>query len=83
MEDTGKRGRGRPRKYIDAAERLRAFRERKQAEGRRFDIYVSTKASWRLTKLSKAWRCSRGDAIERLLMEADQRYTGIMFPETK
>jgi hypothetical protein len=78
-----KRGRGRPRKYANDTERIQAFRDRKQAKGRRFDIYVSSKASWRLTKLAEAWGCSRGDAIDRLLMEADQKYTNILFPETK
>lgn len=72
---------GRPRKYATNKERIQAFRKRKLSEGRRFDIYISDKASWRLTKLSKAWGCSRGDAINRLLIEADDRYESILFPE--
>lgn len=81
MKNTDKRRPGRPRKYQDAAERVQAFRKRKLNDGRRFDIYISGKASWRLTTLSKAWGCSRGDVIDRLLMEADHRYEDILFPE--
>ena len=84
LEDTNrKRGPGRPRIHRDVNARVKAFRDRKQAQGRRLDVYVSSKASWRLTKLSKAWGCSKGDAIERLVLEADERYEPILFPDTE
>ena len=80
MPETKKRGR--PRKYEDPNKRIRAFRQRKKSEGRRLDVYISTSASWRLTRLSEAWDCSLAQVIERLILEADQKYEGILFPET-
>ncbi|MFA7382851.1 MAG: hypothetical protein WC001_05325 [Desulfurivibrionaceae bacterium] len=74
---------GRPRKYDQASERVDAYRKRKQAEGRRLDIFLLNQASWRITALAKAWDCSRGAAIERLIMEADQKYESILFPVTE
>jgi len=74
--------RGRPKKHQSDVDRVNDYRKRKTSDGRRFDVYISTQASWRLTALSKAWGCSRGSAIERLLMEADNQYEGILFPET-
>lgn len=80
--ETKKRGKGRPRKYADNAERVQAFRSRKKADGRRIDAYISTDAGWRLTALSKAWDCSIREVIERLLIESDQKYEDVLFPET-
>jgi hypothetical protein len=74
---------GRPRKYADDAKRVQAFRKRMLEKGRRIDGYVSYSASWRLEKLAKAWGCNMGQVIERLLMEADERYGDVLFPETK
>jgi len=74
---------GRPRKYDQASERVNAYRKRKLAEGRRLDIFLHSKASWRITALAKAWDCSHGVAIERLIMEADQKYETILFPVTE
>jgi hypothetical protein len=74
---------GRPKKYDQANDRVNDYRKRKQAEGKRLDIFLQSQASWRITALAKAWGCSRGTAIERLIMEADQRYGAILFPETK
>jgi hypothetical protein len=79
--ETKKMGKGRPRKYADEAERVQAFRRRKKADGRRIDAYINTKASYRLTVLSKAWDCSIGEVIERLLMESDERYGDIFHPD--
>ena len=73
---------GRPRKHNTAVERVRSYRQGKQAEGRRLDLYVSSKASWRLTALANAWGCSKAKAVERLLLESDERYETILFPET-
>lgn len=78
-----KKGRGRPRIHADGAERVKSFRKRKQAEGRRLDIYISTSAGWCLTTLAEAWGCSYAKVVERLLLEADQRYGEILFSESK
>ncbi|MFZ5573246.1 MAG: hypothetical protein ACOZF0_22820 [Thermodesulfobacteriota bacterium] len=75
--------RGRPKKHETDSARVKAYRNRKNAEGRRLDIFVKAEASWRLTKLAAAWECSKGQVIERLIMEADERYEEILFPETK
>lgn len=80
--ETKKRCRGRPRKYAVDTERVQAFRRRKKSDGRRVDAYIGTGASWRLAALSKAWGCSIGEVIERLLLESDQKYENILFPET-
>lgn len=77
-----KKPRGRPKRHDNAADRTRAYRLRKQEEGRRFDVYLPSSASWRLTGLAAAWNCSKGQAIDRLIMEADERYHDILFPET-
>lgn len=73
--------RGRPRKYKDEAAKVKAWR--KKQEGRRLDGYIDSSASWRLTKLSEAWGCSLARAVERLVLEADERYEEILFPETE
>ena len=77
-----KAGRGRPRKGetpAHPAERVQAYRQRHR-EKRRLDGYVSSSASWRLTRLAQAWNCSPAAAIERLILEADERYQDILFP---
>lgn len=77
--------RGRPQKEdtLPVADRVRNYRQRQRAEGTRIDGYVSSSASWRLTALAESWKCSRAAAIERLIMEADDRYRGIVLPETE
>lgn len=75
--------RGRPRLHADGAGRVRAFRKRQHAKGRRIDAYIGDGASWRITKLSEAWGCSLGQVIDRLVMEADDRYESILFPVTE
>jgi hypothetical protein len=35
-----------------------------------------------LKRLADAWDCSLAGAVERLAIEADDRYQGILFPET-
>ncbi|MEE4609086.1 MAG: hypothetical protein V2L15_09375 [Desulfobacteraceae bacterium] len=42
---------------------------------------MSPKASRRLKKLAAAWKMSRPAAIERLILEADERYQEILFPD--
>jgi len=76
-----KRGRGRPRVYTDNQARVKAYR-RKQ-EGHRLDGFVLSSASWRLKRLAEAWGCSLAGAVDRLALEADDRYQVILFPETE
>jgi hypothetical protein len=77
--------RGGPRKpvTIPGADRIKNYRKRKLSDGRRYDIYLPTKASWRLSKLSQAWGCSPSVAVERLVMEAEGRYHDILFHEVE
>jgi len=79
-----KRGRGRPRKYEKGskAECVKAFRKRRSKECWRHDVYISYSAHHRLVSLAKAWDCIPSKAIERLILEAEQRYKDIMFPES-
>ena len=70
--------RGRPRIHRDAKARLAAHRR----EHRRVEASLESSASWRLKALAKAWGCSQSAAIERLILEADERYEDILFPET-
>ena len=72
--------RGRPKVHDSVAGRVEAYRQRRRAEGRRSEIYLSDSASWRLLTLSKAWGCNRSKAVDRLIMEADERYRDILFP---
>lgn len=80
---TENKKRGRPRKYETDAQRIKAYRQRKNADSRRLDVFINTNSSWRLMALSSAWECSPAKTIERLIMEADQRYESILFPETE
>lgn len=77
------RTRGRPRIHDTDAKRVQAYRKRMLEKGRRLDGYVSYSASWRLEKLAKAWGCSMGQVMERLLMEANDRYGDILLLETE
>jgi hypothetical protein len=74
-----KRGRGRPRKFETPADRVQAYRQRQ--EGRRLDGYINNSASWRLQRLAQTWNCSLSAAVERLILEADEQYQDILFPE--
>ncbi len=73
--------RGRPRKHADQKTKIRVWR--KKQEGIRLDGYVNSSASWRLKKLSKEWSCSLAGVVERLVLEADEKYYNIVFPETE
>lgn len=81
MTETTEKRRGRPRKHQDPQDRVTAWR--KKQEGRRLDGYIDSPASWRLTRLAEAWGCSLAGAVERLVLEADERYSDILFPETE
>ncbi len=64
-----------------STERVKRFRQRQKGERTRMEAYLSPKASWRLKKLAAAWKVSRPAAIERLILEADERYQEILFPD--
>ncbi len=81
MTETTKKGKGRPRIHRDPQDRVKAWR--KKQEGRRLDVYVSPSASWRLHRLAEVWGCSLAGAVERLALEADDKYSDILFPETE
>jgi len=74
---------GRPKKHATAADRVNHYRRQKKAEGQRLDVFICTKASWRLAALAKSWSCSPGKVIERLILEADEKYSDILFPVTE
>jgi hypothetical protein len=74
-----KKGPGRPRKYAD--QRVKTMLWRAKQESKRVDLYLNAKAAWRLDKLAKEWECSRAGAVERLLVEADEKYRDILFPD--
>ena len=72
---------GRPRLHKDYKDKVQSWR--KKQTGRRLDGYIGNSASWRLTRLAKTWGCSLAGAVERLVMEADDQYKDILFPETE
>ena len=74
---------GRPKVHDQARDRVRAFRGRKQAEGKRLDIFVNTKAICSITAFSKAWGCSISSVVERLIMLANEEYKLDLLPETE
>jgi hypothetical protein len=45
------------------------------------DVHITPRASWRLKKLASAWGVSRAKVIDRLILEADDRYREILFPD--
>lgn len=75
--------RGRPRIHATSAERVAAHREAHREEGQRLEVFLPPSATWRLKRLAQEWGGSRSAAIERLIMEADERYGDILFPETE
>jgi hypothetical protein len=75
--------RGRPRKHPGQAERIAAYRRRKAREGQRLDVHINVEAAWRLDRIVKAWGGTAIKAIERLILEADQRYESNLFPVIK
>ncbi|EKD33689.1 MAG: hypothetical protein ACD_75C02624G0005 [uncultured bacterium] len=81
MAETAEKRRGRPRIHQDPQDRMKAWRQKQ--EGRRLDGYVSSSASWRLHRLAEVWNCSLSAAVERLALEADERYEEILFPVTE
>ncbi len=70
---------GRPRKHENQQERVKSWRAKQ--EGRRLDGYVNSSASWRLKKLAEAWGLSIAGVVERLTVEADEKYSPILFLE--
>ncbi|MDY0311366.1 MAG: hypothetical protein RBR20_04500 [Desulfobacterales bacterium] len=64
-----------------STDRVKRFRQRRKGETTRMEAYLSPKASWRLKKLAAAWKVSRPAAIERLILEADERYHETLFPD--
>ena len=74
-----KRGPGRPRKHADQRAKTKAWRYNQQKA--RLDLYVNASAEWRLDKLAKEWNCSRAGVVERLLVEADEKYNDILFDQ--
>ena len=63
---------GRPRKYKDSTERMRAFRERQKDKGVRVDIFISKEAIQKLDQITSSLDCSSSIAIQRLILEADE-----------
>ena len=82
MENEKKRP-GRPRKHDSDQARVNAWRREKRHSGRRLDCQVNDSASWRIKRLSEAWGCSMGAAVERLILEADEKYADVLLPEMK
>ena len=81
MDEISKKSKGRPRIHLDPQARVKAWR--KKQDGRRLDGFVNSSASWRLRKLAEIWGCSIAGVVERLAIEADERYKTILFPETE
>jgi len=74
---------GRPKKHESDQARVQAWRQDKRHSGRRLDCHVNDSASWRVKRLAKVWGCSMGAVVERLILEADEKYSDILFPETE
>lgn len=72
-----KRGPGRPRKYPDQRAKIRAWRADQTSH--RVDLYLQSSAYWRLKKLAEIWDCSLAGAVERLAIEADEKYEDLLF----
>jgi hypothetical protein len=81
MTEISSKRKGRPSVHKDSQSRVKAWRGKQ--EGRRLDGYINNSASWRLQKLAKVWGCSLAAAVERLILESDEKYHEVLFPETK
>jgi hypothetical protein len=72
---------------ITQAERAERLKENKVQNNkqisRRLDGDVNSSASWRLQRLAEVWGCSIAAVVERLAVESDEKYAGVLFPETK
>jgi len=62
---------------------VNAWKKEQKLSGRRLDCHIGNQASWRIGKLAQAWDCSLSSAVERLILEADSRYSSILFPEER
>jgi hypothetical protein len=71
MEEVIEKQAGRPRLHDSGKGRVKAW-WRKQT-GRRLDGYIESPESWRLQRLAETWGCFIAGAVERLVMEADDR----------
>ena len=72
-----KRGPGRPRKHADPRSKIRTWRNDQTSH--RVDLYLQSAAHWRLIKLAEIWGCSMAGAVERLAIEADEKYGDLLF----
>lgn len=75
--------RGRPQIHKNAAERSKAWKETKKHEGRRLDLFVSPSVSWRIRKLSKVLGLTMSATVERLLIEACEKYPDQLFEDSE
>ena len=64
-----------------STDRVRRFRQRQRQERTRIDGWITSSASWRLSALAAAWGVSKAGVVDRLLIEADERYRAVLFPE--
>ena len=80
MTDETSKRRGRPKIHKDPQARVKAWRAGQKKEGSRLDGYINDSASWRLRRLAKVWGCSLAGAVERLVIESDEKYHDILFP---
>ena len=66
-----------------STERGREYRQRQRQDRSRIDGYISASAARRLKDLATAWGISQSAVVERLLMEADDRYWFVFSSDTK
>ena len=79
-----KRGRGRPRKHPVGFDRAKAWREDRQLQKdenhrKLVGLYLRNSELWKVDARAKEWHCSKSAAVTRLLSEAAERYTDILF----
>jgi hypothetical protein len=60
--------------------RVQRYRQRKR-EYTRLDVHITPRASWRLKRLAAAWGVSRARVVDRLILEADEKYQSVLFPD--
>lgn len=74
---------GRVKIHENSTARVAAWRQKQRLKKCRLDGFVNYEASWRLKALADVWGCSRSSVVERLILEADEKYGDLLFPEGK
>lgn len=62
-------------------DRLKGLPQKKNRDKCRFSAQISSSSEWHIFTLSKAWKLSQGEVIDRIIKENAFKYEKDLFPE--